>query len=107
MSDHVRACVCFSAYARARVCVCACVCVSPPDPEALGTCMSMGFEAKYAELALKETGGNIERAVEYLFSRTPEDMDALLTAAPAPAAPVCSPLAGRACVRVSRVYACV
>lgn len=53
------------------------------DPEAVATCMSMGFDSAAATLALKETGGAVDRAVDWLFSRTPAEIDALL-AAPAP-----------------------
>ena len=38
------------------VCVCVCACAAVADPEAVAMVCSMGFESKYAELALKETG---------------------------------------------------
>jgi len=57
------------------------------DPESVAVVMSMGFEAKYAELALKETGGAVDRAVDWLFSRSQADYDAILGAAAAAAAP--------------------
>ena len=48
---------------------------SPPsvDPESVEMLTSMGFTVSQAKKALKETGGNMERAVEWLFNHT-EDM---------------------------------
>ncbi|KAH9986049.1 ubiquitinyl hydrolase [Xylariaceae sp. FL0662B] len=42
------------------------------DPEKIETLSAMGFGAPQARKALKETGGNVERAVEWLFSH-PDD----------------------------------
>ena len=44
----------------------------PVDPEKIETLGAMGFGAPQAKKALKETGGDMERAVEWLFSH-PED----------------------------------
>lgn len=63
------------------------------DPELVATVMSMGFEAKYAELGLKETGGSLERAMDWLFSRSIPEMDALLTSGSAPTAAAASSVA--------------
>ncbi|KAJ9667837.1 ubiquitin C-terminal hydrolase Ubp14 [Coniosporium apollinis] len=38
------------------------------DPESIGMLGNMGFNAPQARQALKETGGDMERAVEWLFS---------------------------------------
>lgn len=38
------------------------------DPESVEMLSAMGFTAAQAKKALKETGGNMERAVEWLFS---------------------------------------
>ncbi|RPB29583.1 ubiquitinyl hydrolase [Terfezia boudieri ATCC MYA-4762] len=43
------------------------------DPESLELLSAMGFTTAQAKKALKETGGNMERAVEWLFSH-PSDM---------------------------------
>jgi ubiquitin carboxyl-terminal hydrolase 5/13 len=40
------------------------------NPESLMMLESMGFQRKHAEKALQETAGDIERAAEWLFSRT-------------------------------------
>jgi ubiquitin carboxyl-terminal hydrolase 5/13 len=42
------------------------------NPESIGMMAAMGIGAPQARKALKETGGNIERAVEWVFSH-PED----------------------------------
>ncbi|KAJ8126261.1 hypothetical protein O1611_g7376 [Lasiodiplodia mahajangana] len=43
-----------------------------PDPEKIETLGAMGFNAPQARKALKETNGDVERAVEWLFSH-PDD----------------------------------
>jgi ubiquitin carboxyl-terminal hydrolase 5/13 len=61
------------------------------DPEAVASLASMGFSDARATRALRETGGSVERAVEWLFSHAddPEDdamdvaADGAATAAPA------------------------
>jgi len=40
----------------------------------------MGFDSAAAALALKETDNNLERAADWLFSRSPEQISALLGA---------------------------
>ncbi|KAK3935511.1 ubiquitin carboxyl-terminal hydrolase [Diplogelasinospora grovesii] len=46
---------------------------APADPEKLAMLASMGFSEPQAKKALKETGGDVERAVEWVFSH-PDDM---------------------------------
>ena len=48
------------------------------DPAAVAQLVDMGFASDAACLALKETGGNLERAADWLFSRSPEDIAAAL-----------------------------
>ncbi|KAF9897466.1 hypothetical protein BX616_005545, partial [Lobosporangium transversale] len=50
---------------------------SAANPEQIAQLADMGFTDKQAKKALKETGGNMERAVEWLFSHmdTPIDND--------------------------------
>jgi len=45
---------------------------SAADPEKIATLQSMGFSGPKARKALRETGGDVERAVEWLFSH-PDD----------------------------------
>ncbi|KAG0341734.1 hypothetical protein BG004_005923 [Podila humilis] len=45
------------------------------NPEQIGQLADMGFTDKQAKKALKETGGNMERAVEWLFSHMDTPMD--------------------------------
>jgi len=45
----------------------------PVDPESVEMLASMGFTVSQAKKALRETGGNMERAVEWLFNH-PEDI---------------------------------
>ncbi|KAF2478113.1 uncharacterized protein BDR25DRAFT_207690 [Lindgomyces ingoldianus] len=47
------------------------------DPEKINSLCSMGFNTPQAKQALKETGGDVERAVEWLFSHpdAPGDFD--------------------------------
>lgn len=47
-----------------------------PSPEQIEMLTSMGFDVPKAKKALKETGGDMERAVEWLFSH-PEDPGSL------------------------------
>lgn len=47
-----------------------------PDPSGLEMIQSMGFTAAQATKALKETGNNIERAADWIFSH-PMEMDAM------------------------------
>lgn len=47
-----------------------------PDPSGIDMLMGMGFNKSQATKALKETGNNIERAVDYIFSH-PDDLDEL------------------------------
>jgi ubiquitin carboxyl-terminal hydrolase 5/13 len=66
------------------------------DPAAVAQLGDMGFDAAAAALALSETGGSLERAADWLFSRSPEDIAGLLLgarqqAAPGPAAPAALP----------------
>ncbi|KAG0363135.1 hypothetical protein BGZ54_008300 [Gamsiella multidivaricata] len=58
------------------------------NPEQIAQLADMGFTDKQAKKALKETGGDMERAVEWLFSHmdTPIDDDEGESVAPAPAA---------------------
>ncbi|KAF9352616.1 hypothetical protein BGX26_009596 [Mortierella sp. AD094] len=58
---------------------------SNASPEQIAQLADMGFTDKQAKKALKETGGNMERAVEWLFSHmdTPIDDDEEEGAAPA------------------------
>ncbi|KJZ72443.1 hypothetical protein HIM_08112 [Hirsutella minnesotensis 3608] len=44
------------------------------DPEKIEMLGAMGFEAAHAKKALRETGGDVERAVEWLFNH-PDDKD--------------------------------
>jgi ubiquitin carboxyl-terminal hydrolase 5/13 len=53
------------------------------DPESISMLGAMGFSASHSEKALNETGGNLERAVEWLFSH-PETADERPLAEPAP-----------------------
>ncbi|KAK1832068.1 putative ubiquitin carboxyl-terminal hydrolase [Podospora conica] len=46
---------------------------APADPEQLAMLDAMGFSGPRATKALKETGGNVERAIEWLFSHTEDD----------------------------------
>ncbi|KAK6542567.1 hypothetical protein TWF694_006515 [Orbilia ellipsospora] len=46
---------------------------SSADPEKIEMLMSMGFSEAQAKKGLKETGGDVERAVEWVFSH-PDDM---------------------------------
>lgn len=59
------------------------------DPEKIEMLGAMGFGAPQAKKALKETGGDVERAVEWLFSHPDDqglfDDDAAVTDAPAAA----------------------
>lgn len=59
------------------------------DPEKIEMLGAMGFGAPQAKKALKETGGDVERAVEWLFSHPDDqgifDDDAAGNDAPAPA----------------------
>jgi ubiquitin carboxyl-terminal hydrolase 5/13 len=48
---------------------------SNPDPEKIESLGNMGFSALQARQALKETGGDIERAVEWLFSHPDNEGD--------------------------------
>ncbi|PPQ80059.1 hypothetical protein CVT25_001488 [Psilocybe cyanescens] len=57
--------------------------VSEPDPEQVAMLSDMGFTSAQAKKALRETSGNAERAVEWLFNH-PEDTGE--EAAPAAAA---------------------
>jgi len=45
------------------------------DPESVMMLVSMGFSESQAQKALEATGGNLERAADYLFSRAGESMD--------------------------------
>lgn len=45
------------------------------DPDKIEMLGAMGFEGPHAKKALRETGGDVERAVEWLFSH-PDDKDA-------------------------------
>jgi ubiquitin carboxyl-terminal hydrolase 5/13 len=49
------------------------------DAEAISTLSAMGFTADQAAVALKATAGNVERAVDWLFSHA-DDMDAAIAA---------------------------
>ncbi|KAG0247981.1 hypothetical protein BG011_000665 [Mortierella polycephala] len=66
------------------------------NPEQIAMLADMGFTEKQAKKALKETGGNMERAVEWLFSHmdTPIDDDEGEGAAPAAAGGQNQALAG-------------
>ncbi|KAF3903521.1 hypothetical protein AA313_de0200698 [Arthrobotrys entomopaga] len=55
------------------------------DPEKVEMLMSMGFSEAKAKKGLKETGGDVERAVEWVFSH-PDDMGDDTAAAPTDAA---------------------
>eukprot|EP00164_Ancoracysta_twista_P002700 GFYU01003594.1.p1 GENE.GFYU01003594.1~~GFYU01003594.1.p1 ORF type:complete len:771 (-),score=253.40 GFYU01003594.1:21-2333(-) len=59
------------------------------DPEAVANLCAMGFSEPQAKKALRETGGNMERAVDWLFSHPddPGDVGGAPAAAAAPAAP--------------------
>ncbi|KAI8599774.1 hypothetical protein EDD21DRAFT_378997 [Dissophora ornata] len=61
---------------------------SSANPEQIAQLADMGFTDKQAKRALKETGGDMERAVEWLFSHmdTPMDDDEGGSAAPADSA---------------------
>eukprot|EP00128_Syssomonas_multiformis_P018987 Colp12_sorted_trinity150504_noHs@9584 len=52
------------------------------DPASVAMLADMGFTSMHAERALKETGGNVERAVEWLFSH-PDLGDAMAEDTPA------------------------
>ncbi|KAG0058994.1 hypothetical protein BGZ89_000800 [Linnemannia elongata] len=56
------------------------------NPEQISQLADMGFTDKQAKKALKETGGNMERAVEWLFSHMDTPMDDDEEATPAVAA---------------------
>lgn len=56
------------------------------DPEKIEMLGAMGFSAPQAKKALKETGGDMERAVEWLFSH-PDDQGIFDDDAPAESAP--------------------
>jgi ubiquitin carboxyl-terminal hydrolase 5/13 len=56
------------------------------DPAAVESLAAMGFGGPQARRALRETGGDVERAVDWLFSHP--DAPAEEEAAPAPAPPV-------------------
>jgi ubiquitin carboxyl-terminal hydrolase 5/13 len=45
------------------------------DEAQLGNLMDMGFSVGQAKKAIKETGGNMERAVDWLFSHSGEPVD--------------------------------
>lgn len=45
------------------------------DPEAVMLLSAMGFPTKICEKALKETGGNLDRAADWLFSHPDEPME--------------------------------
>jgi len=45
------------------------------SPEQIAQLADMGFTEKQARKALKETGGNVERAVEWLFSHMDEPIE--------------------------------
>ncbi|GAB0136621.1 hypothetical protein EsDP_00004916 [Epichloe bromicola] len=69
---------------------------STADPEKIEMLGAMGFGAPQAKKALKETGGDVERAVEWLFSH-PDDQgdfdDGAASSGPsAPRAPAGSPV---------------
>lgn len=49
---------------------------APADPEKLVMLESMGFGGPRAVKALKETGGDVERAIEWLFSHLDDEGDA-------------------------------
>lgn len=60
------------------------------DPEKMAMLEAMGFTGPRATKALKETGGDVERAVEWLFSHTEDDAvggDDEAAAAPKDSAP--------------------
>lgn len=57
------------------------------DPEKVEMLGAMGFGPPQAKKALKETGGDMERAVEWLFSHPDEQGDAEDNSAPADPAP--------------------
>jgi ubiquitin carboxyl-terminal hydrolase 5/13 len=86
-----------------RVRVCACVVVQflrvTTDPESVMMLASMGFTDAQATRALRETGGDMERAADWLFSRGPGDLD------DAPAAPAAAS-ASAATVPVVRALLC-
>jgi len=44
------------------------------DEESVGVLMSMGFDTEASSFALKKCQGNVERAADYLFSRTNEQI---------------------------------
>ncbi|KAI9681122.1 MAG: hypothetical protein M1817_002404 [Caeruleum heppii] len=56
------------------------------DPEKIETLGAMGFSPPQSRKALKETGGNVERAVEWLFSH-PDDQGEFESETTAPTAP--------------------
>ena len=60
--------------------------------------MSMGFGRQHVEAALGSTGGDMERAADWLFSRSPEEMDAAVAAAARGAGSEAAPQAGGASV---------
>jgi ubiquitin carboxyl-terminal hydrolase 5/13 len=45
------------------------------DEAQIGNLMDMGFSIGQAKKAIKETGGNMERAVDWLFSHSGENSD--------------------------------
>ena len=45
------------------------------DEAQIGNLMDMGFSIGQAKKAIKETGGNMERAVDWLFSHSGENAD--------------------------------
>eukprot|EP00455_Lapot_gusevi_P051951 TRINITY_DN7850_c0_g1_i3.p1 TRINITY_DN7850_c0_g1~~TRINITY_DN7850_c0_g1_i3.p1 ORF type:complete len:827 (+),score=318.13 TRINITY_DN7850_c0_g1_i3:228-2483(+) len=53
------------------------------DPMAIASLCSMGFDEERAKYALTETGGDVDRALDWLFSHADDPLPA---AAPAPAA---------------------
>lgn len=61
---------------------------APVDEEHLGQLVSMGFSIDHATRALRETSGNVERAMEWIFSHPEDEMIAADAAAAASAANV-------------------
>jgi len=57
------------------------------NPEQIAQLADMGFTDKQAKKALKETGGDMERAVEWLFSHMDTPMDDDESAGDGPSAP--------------------
>jgi ubiquitin carboxyl-terminal hydrolase 5/13 len=58
-----------------------------PDPSSVATIADMGFSEARAKVALRATGGDVERAMEWLFSHTEEEDDGMGAGAAAAAAP--------------------